>query len=72
VQSSNDTISFVEAEQLEREADPYRDYVMSGATNKIHIFIDYKYIYCLAPLHVLHVSVFSAICRETTLVAAGR
>ena len=60
VQSSNGTVSFVEAEQLEREA---------GATNEIHIFVDHKYICCLSPLHV---SVSSAICRETTLIATGR
>jgi hypothetical protein len=67
VQSSRGTVSFAEAKQLEREADHYR--VMSGATNKIHIFVDHKYIYCLAPLRV---SVFSAICRQTTLIATGR
>jgi hypothetical protein len=69
VQSSKGTISFAEAKQLEREADHYRGYAMSGATNKIRIFVDHKYIYCLAPLYV---SVFSAMCRETTLIATGR
>jgi len=69
VQSSNGTVSFAEAKQLEREADHYRSYVMSGANNKIHISVDHKYIYCLAPPRV---SVFSAICRQTTLIATGR
>ena len=45
VQSSKGTVSFVEVEQLEREADHYRGYVMSGATNKIHIFVEHKYSY---------------------------
>jgi hypothetical protein len=69
VQSSNGTVSFAEAKRLKREADHYRSYVISRGTNKIHIFVDHKYIYCLAPLDV---SVSSVICRETTLIATGR
>jgi hypothetical protein len=48
VQSSKGRVSLAEAEQLERETDHYRAYVMSGANNKIDTFVDNKYSYCLA------------------------
>jgi len=42
VQSSKVTVSLAVAEQLERAVDHYRGYVMSGATNKIHKFVEHK------------------------------
>jgi hypothetical protein len=47
VQSSMGTVYFPEAEQLEREPNHYRAYVMIGATNKIHKFVDHRCSYYL-------------------------
>jgi hypothetical protein len=48
MQSSKVIVSFAEVEQLEREAEHYRAYVMIGATNKIDKFVSKKYSNCLA------------------------